>query len=339
MILIALSGATVWWLSRPPPAAAWLEVTAPRAYDPDRPYVVRVRIADARFNTAAESIAVAVHLHGLDRYREGLGFLATAGSQPLPPDQAQLDFAFAPISRPEAQFVFLLVFISPTGRWDDRIAASSSELISIRSSPERAGQTENIAMYDRADSSRSRAADSRFVQVALAIGFLLGFTLITITSARGRSGSPVPLRLISLWLLLAAAWELLPVGSAFAEQVRTFANEQHWYPWRHGLQRIVTAGIIAATATILWLMASRVRPRHQSIILCGLTAYSAVAAARFVSLHGVDSLLHQPIAGIPIGQILKLAALLLVFGGAVMPWSTHRDRTPDHDTSPRSGAP
>ncbi len=252
---VALLAAFAWFgVLRPRPTATWIRVETPPHAILGKGFPVRVTL-DAPVRNAQ----LAVDLHWLGSHSTARGFLV--GSPPQRVDARQEPYTFElPVdARPDLGQVQAILFLSPSGRWEDRIEAATTAPISVQPH----GSLEPFAStpaYEVRSESFPASAPSPALRISIAVLWLLSSIVLWRQSARSGPGrdrlEPVGSRGLRLrWLaaacLLAALWELSTLETFLPQLARAAALEHDLYAERFWTQRWITLAFLAGV--LAWL--------------------------------------------------------------------------------------
>jgi len=289
--------------------ARWLQVEAPRHAVAGGPVPIRVTL-----RAPSPAVWLSVDLHGMSSRHEPRGFVSQGGSQRIDARARSYLFEVPVAAESDLGYVLAVVYLSSSGRWEDRIAAAATEPIALRS--EGPGELQPISAYDLTKPIGTTRAPSPTLRVTIAALWLLaGLVLWWRTrSASPPAGAAAAVRR-SGWLALACIaaglWELSNAESWVVAVARTLAWEHRLYYERSALQELITIAILlAATA----LAAARLRaagargperPLHAVLWL-----YAGLSLISSLSWHEADQLLAAPVLSVPVVQIAKLATAI-----------------------------
>lgn len=305
---VILTFAATWFLlDRTERRPRWAVVEAPATAVVGEPYEVRVTLAGS-----VEPTEISCTLHRANAERRGWGYLASAGPARPAVGGGTYTFVFTVPEKAETSFVFVLVFLSPTGRWDEGTRAVASELrpVGRSGSGMERRQPERLAIRHYPTAARAAAAralearprperrPSPWVHPVLA-GLLLAAALGALRAGRGdirgRSG---PSAERTVWLLFAAALAVCAVVevSGFAGEVaalgRRWAQGAHVYEYRRPVQKTVMAAAAAASLGLffLFIRATRRPGPHRALWWAGigLADYLVLSFVGALSFHAVD---------------------------------------------------
>jgi len=287
----------------------WLAVEAPAVAVVGRPLEIRVTL-----KKSVEATQINCTLHRANAERKGWGYLASSGpSRPAAGGETRT-FRFEVPEREDTAYAFALIFLSPTGRWEDGTRAATAEYMPVArdgaAAPAVLGPRKTrVYRYPTAGQtarSQARAGTRRpmgppSVWVHPALGFLLiaGAALAVLKAARLRAAGPPhgnAERIV--WLALAglmaagAAFELSGLSGGLAAWGRRWAEERGIYELRRPAQKAIMAAVAAAAAGLFLLFIRAVRRKGPRRALwwagIGTAAYLAVSFVSVLSFHAVD---------------------------------------------------
>jgi hypothetical protein len=304
-----------WWaLHRPPPAATWLEAAAPAAAGTGQPFPARIRILRRPPGIPHGPLVVSVHLHGRSVWG-AWNYVIEAESQPMALGR-WLYFDVPVPADADLYKAFLLVFLSPSGEWADRVYYMRSRIFRVH--PGELGTPEGmqpLKFFDRGPVNPAARVDSEPARLAISVGWL------ACALAWWRRMRPAyrAASLLAALALAASVSEILSAGSALAGAVRSLVIAHGWYALRYGYQQILTFAILFLGGALVILGWQRIRATPLRLGVAGLGLYAAVTLAALVSMHEMDAVLSTPLLSVPLLQILQLAAVSLALLGALLP--------------------
>lgn len=315
LTLAIAAGALAWWgLGRLEPRASWLRVEAPPRAVFGQKLSLRVHVGPL-----PEPTCLCVDLHWAAQHDGPSDYLSGGGFQRVGKEGGDFDFTIPVPPREGARFVLGVIFLSPTGRWNDHTLLADTEHIPV-AAPTGQNLEAPLAPIGVNAQRLSLGSHSRGAKL------LRGFTgLLLLVAAflnwRGRGSPSEPATApgmrcrhwLAVLLALACVWELCGLEGWAGSHVRALARAQDVYYLRAGLQKVVVCLIIATVlAMLLYLRRARSVERWAFVVL-GL--YAGLAAISLVSLHAID---HLAWAGVSVVQLLKLGS------AAVLLWLTQR---------------
>lgn len=336
--LLLVAAATWFVLDRLEHRPGWLVVETPAAAVVGRVLEIRVTL-----DPSIEPSQIVCSLFRLRADGKDWGYLASAGPSRPAVGGETYSFAFTVPDREDAAFTNVLVFLSPTGKWEDATRAVTTEFMPV----ERDGQgARNLVLrrtnVDRyltaAEAERTGAGGQRqrplgqpsgWVHPVLFVLLLTAAALCLAKAGRKAPGtSPHQDGERTVWLLfgalliLCAALELSGIAGHLVAWARRLAQERHLYESRKAFQKMIMAAVAAASLGffLLFIRATRKPGSHRFLWWAGigLAAYLAVSFVSVLSFHAVDVARSMTWHGVsPIdglrgaGAVVTLVAALL----------------------------
>jgi len=346
--LVFVFAATWIVLSLTDDRPGWLAVEAPEVAVVGRPLEIRVTL-----KKSVEATQINCTLHRANSERKGWGYLASSGpSRPAAGGETQT-FRFEVPERENTAYAFALVFLSPTGKWEDgtravtakympvaRGGAAAKAALSLRKTRVfRYPTAEQTAKAQaRARTRRPRVRPSGWIHPALGLLLIAGAALAAVKAARTKAaGLPEGRAERIVWLALAvlmavsAVFELSGLASGLAAWGRRLAEERGVYELRRPAQKAIMAAVAAASAGlfILFIRAVRRRGSHRPLWWAGIgmAAYLAVSFVSVLSFHAVDVARALTWHGLSPVDLARGAGALTAFLAALsaaLPKSTRR---------------
>jgi hypothetical protein len=309
--------------------------------------------------TAGQSISVKVHYRGIEertrlvanlhwnkKNRQRVGYLVSAGSSPMIVGEGVHEFEL-PVSEKEGiGFISVVVYLSPTGKWNDRTRAVHTGLIPVRPtgkiSERRIEKTvsPNIISQEKAvghnvigariespkeDETRRIKNVSGLIN-GLIIAFYAAAVLLSGACALrvGNSRLSGTRRTILWWSITAVLIALsVLVQQTFQTGLtgsgRKLSNLLGWYHRRRLFQRLIIAGTVSGWTSVLVMMIRKIR-RSRNIswlALFGTVSLSCLFIVRSISFHYVDELSQIHIFGFGLLAIFEVCFLICVYVSAV----------------------
>lgn len=318
LALLVLS-ALAWVALAPPRApATWLRVEAPPAVIVGQSVPVRIHL-----DTPPAATRLGVDLHWATARRKPRGFLSHSPAQRVDARRSTYTFELSAPSRDEIGHVYAVIFLSPSGDWEDRSAVATSALIPVRI----AGAREPVGpipVYDSARDAAPVAAPVPAGRRAIAGLWLLSglhfWRRHRRGSQRGRERTgPRQSRSVGLAVacLAAGVWELSNAESSLVHAARSAALESLFYFERSGPQRAAALALLAiAAGLIVWTL--RRSPVHATdFAQAGLWLYAGLSLVSLLSLHQTDRLLASTLVSFPVAQVVKFAIAVAIFACAL----------------------
>jgi len=317
-------GALAWLALRPTPApAAWLTVEAPRSAATDRPLTVRVTPTAK----TPPGLMIKVDLHWTTTHDEHRGVLSGAPAQAFTGTTSPLVFSLAVPARPELGSVRAVIFAGPTARWNDRVAAVTSDPIKIATTSELSTADtalHPLPVFDQRPDPAVVRPDSRWLQGLITLIWVAAGVFCWRQRSQSQPAHQVgevvktSWRLPAIGCLLAAGWEILPMETLIGGFARDHFVAQRWYGGRAGLQLALTTLLVAAAFWLSLKIWHHAADRARRLTWLGLGLYATLALTSLLSLHEVDVWLAKPILSgtlLQLGQ-LATAALTLIAGAS-----------------------
>ncbi len=318
-------GALAWLAMRPTPApAAWLTVEAPQTATADRPLTLRVTPTAK----TPPGMLLKADLHWTTTHDEHRGVLSGAPAQSVTGPTAPLVFSLAVPARPELGSVRAVIFAGPTARWDDRVAAATSDPIKIVTAaelPTSDAALRPLPVFDQRPDPAVLRQDSRWLQVFITLIWVAAGVFCWRQRTPSRSAPPVgEVAESSRWLpvigcLLAAVWEILPMETLIGGFARDHFVAQRWYGGRASLQLALTSVLAAAAFWLSLKIWRHAADRARRLTWLGLGLYATLSLTSLLSLHEVDVWLAKPILSASLLQLGQLATAALALIGCASP--------------------
>lgn len=304
--LLLVFAATWIVLDRTEGRPGWLRVEAPAVAVVGRPLEVRVTLT----KRAPVPVLVSCTLQRANAERRGWGFLAAAG--PARPAAAgeTLVFVFDVPDRPGTAFAFPLIFLSPTGKWEDGARAATAEYLPVvrEAGPTVLARRRVFPYPTAAQESRRRARAVRTgpaarpsVWVHPVLAGLLAAAAACAAAAGLMRGGPDGAdngRARRVWLVLAVALaaaaglEISGLAGHLTAWGRRWAEARGLYEMRKPVQEMLIAATAAGSLGLFILFIKAVRRAGASRSLLwaaiGLADYLAVSFVSVLSFHAVD---------------------------------------------------
>jgi hypothetical protein len=308
---VLLVFAATWFvLDRTEHRPRWAVVEAPGTAVVGKAFEVRVTL-----DGSVEATKIVCTLNRANDERRGWGYLASSGPARRAGGGGTYSFVFTVPPKAETAYVFALVFLSPTGEWQEGTRAVSTELIPV--GPDIAGPEgrplERVAIRhyptarkaaaakeaeERAETRRAARRPSPWAHPVLAVMLLAGAYFALRAGRRDPAGRPEAPEERTIWsffaavLVVSAAVEISGLAGDLTSIGRRWAQEGRIYEYRRPLQKAVMAAVAAASAGlfILFIRATRRPGSHRGLWWAGigLAEYVAVSFAGVLSFHAVD---------------------------------------------------
>jgi len=304
--LVLVFAATWVVLDRTEHRPGWLTVEAPAAAVVGQPLEIRVTL---KKSVQATEIVCTLHRAGADRKIRG--YLASSG----PPRQAggggTYSFIFEVPEREDMAFASAILFLSPTGQWQDGTRAVSTKLMPVKRDGTAA---QNLGLKKTRVYHYSTAAESAAAKAAergprrgsspWAHPIIFVFVISSAALCRAKAGrkrpdaSPTETRERTIWLAFAAVFvlgaflELSGVVGHLAAWGRRLAEEGSLYDLRKPFQKALMAAVAAAALGLFFLFIRALRKPGSHLFLwwvgIGLAAYLSASFISVLSFHAVD---------------------------------------------------
>ncbi len=323
----------------------WLTVEASLPAVVGRPFELRVTLADL---AGPELIVCGLRWTAADR--RITGELASAGPARETRGGEILDFRIEVREKEEMRFVSAVIYLSPTGRWQDRTRGASTELIPVRRGteaaevpPPRALRMSRTATPAEQAAQESRRASERrsppvLLRLLLVVVLLSGGALCGAAAVRQSRGRTRPLLLVRLaWagigliLIVSGVLETFDIPDRITEWARLAFMERDIYEMRRPLQGAAAVTAAAVTAALLvfglgaaarsrdhrWLWAVGVGVVvYLSMTLVGMTSFHPIDVLRRITVLGVSAFHAARGAGAVLALVAAAAALQKTRGTA-----------------------
>lgn len=305
--LVLVFAATWIALSLTEDRPGWLLVEAPETAVVGQPLEIRVTL-----KKSVGSAQIDCTLQRADADRRDWGYLASSGpARPAAGGQAY-SFIFTVPERENTAFAFALIYLSPTGKWQDGTRAVTTMYMPVkRDGTAAAGPglrktrtyrypTDAEAAKAKARPARPRGRPSVWVHPVLGALLLAAAALTAIKAGRSRtSGLPGETGAWAVWLAFAAllavsaAVELSGIAGHVTAWGRRLAEERGVYELRLPAQKAIMAALAAACLGlfILFIRAVGRTGSHRYLWWSGigLAAYLALSFVSVLSFHAVDA--------------------------------------------------
>lgn len=302
VLSLGLLLAAAAWLGAlwPRAEAGWLRVEAPARALAGRTLPMRVTLSEP----PGAGGWLAVDLHAVSSRREPLGFVAAAAPRPLAPATRSYDFEAIVPAGGDLGAVEVVVFLSSSGRWEDRSRAAATAAIPVVGTGA-ASELVPVPAYEPEPGVAAVPPASLPLRAALAAPWLLAAFAM-----RRRSGG------LALACAAAGIWELTALGAVLGAEVRALALEHRVYYERRMWQQwaSVAVGIGAVALAAVGLPG---RATHASL-RAALWVYAGIALTQLLSLHELDRLSATPVGPVPLVHAAAFATSLAALGAALL---------------------
>jgi hypothetical protein len=307
-LFIVVVVAAWWGLGQLEPHPQWLRVEGARRAVVGKPLRLRVHLAPV-----AEPTCVCADLRGGALRDRPMSGLVCGAIRPVGKEGGDFDFEFLVPPRDRLRFVSVVIYLTRTGRWEDRTMAADTEMLSATTNM--ADKVEARLEPLRLQPDGGGASNANHVSTPLPrrlTGLLFLAAMVVAWRAGRRRIAPGrrQWQALAVFLALAGLWELLGLEGWLDARLRTLACAEDVYSLRVGLQKVVVSLMIAGTLLFL-MVVRRVRgPMRLLVAVSGL--YAALAALNVVSLHAIDVIAGLSWQGISLMRALKLACVITI---------------------------
>lgn len=317
LIVAAIEARSLIALNTPVP---WLRAEAP--FWAERGGEVELRLS---LDTPQEGVYLGADLHGARDDYEGLGFQASAPTQPMSAGRREYTFSVRVPDKGELAYVEPIIFAAPDGSWEHRSIAVRLPLIPVtKKTPLAAApplsQTRAYPLGDRRVSVRR---ESRGFRALAAILFAIcAAGALGLTVKRGEPKDRHRAFALAFACLAACVWEIMLPEASISSFLRRFARYEGLYRMRRGPQLLIDIIVIGLGVFGGVALIARARARRRTasgFAWLGLYAYACIALLRIVSEHYIDAFmcLDLPVLGLQLGQGVRLACAALVLGALI----------------------
>ena len=316
----------------------WLTVEAPEVAVLGRPFVVRVTL-----KRSVEPTQINCTLHRANAERKGWGYLASSGPSRPAAGGETFTFTFERVpEREDTAYAFALVYLSPTGQWEDGTRAATAKYLPVaRDAPAGASlglrktpvyryptAAESARAQARARTRRPSGRPSVWVHPLLGLLLLAAAVFSWLRAGRSRAKAvPGGSRESAVWLAFAvllaagAIMEIAGIAGHITAWGRRLAEEQGVYELRRPAQKAIMAAVAAAGLglVILFIRAIRKPGPHRALWWAGigLAAYLAVSFVSVLSFHAVDAARRVLWHGVSPVDAVRGAGALVAFLAAL----------------------
>jgi hypothetical protein len=314
LILLVAGAAALWWgLDRWEHRVAWLSVETPRRAVAGQKLPLRAHLAPL-----AEPTRLCADLHWGTTRDTTMGYLSTGGSQAVSKAGGTFDFEMKIPPTQEVRFVTGVLFLSPTGNWQDHTLSAVTEVIAVSGNPadKAEGRLEPLRVFLPEDGTTGHQRPAAAPRWLTALLFLVaamaawGGGVSASESGAGSRRGNLWWRVLVVAMALACLWELLGMESWLGAKARAMARTEDLYYPRAVFQKVVISMTIAATI-IFFLFIQRVN-RSNRLLLTALALYLVISGVNLVSWHPIDKIADLSWHGLTLVQSLKLGCALLI---------------------------
>jgi hypothetical protein len=336
--LILVFAATWILLDRSEGRPDWLVVEAPQVAVSGQPLEIRVTLkGDIRGGL------VDCSLHRANAERKGWGYLASSGPSRPAAGGVSYTFSFVVPEREATAFAFAIVYLSPTGRWEDGTRAVSAPYMPVRKGGPGVSGTglRRVPLYrypTAAEAARAKAGPPRprgrpAVWIHPVLGALLvaAAAFASASARRRRASSPEGSSERSVWLAFAAllavsaVFELSGLAAHLTAWGRRLAEGQGVYDLRKPVQEAIMAATAAGSLGLFFLFIKAVRRPGSHRFLwwagIGLAAYLSLSFVSALSFHAVDVAREMTFQGVSPVDALRGLGAAVALGAA---WLSRR---------------
>jgi hypothetical protein len=340
--LILIFAATWFVLDRSEGRPGWLVVEEPKAAVVGKPLEIRVKLAKH-----IEATKIACQLHGGGADRRIRSYLASSGPAQEAAGGGTYSFIFEVPEREGIAYAAAIVYLTPTGQWQDRTRTVSTDRIPVVRSGTAVADPgfKKSGVYHYASAAEMaaiRAAERmpppeppRWIHVVIG-ALLLASAALCAGMAWRKKPETLSERTIErkAWLLFAVVLAVSAVLEAsgivrhVASWGRRVAEEVNLYNIRRAYQKAIIASVavVALGLFFLFIRAIRKPGRHRSLWWAGIgfTAYFALSFVSILSFHTVDVVRTMMWHGVsPVDAVRGSAALMTLLSAAL---ALRRDR-------------
>jgi hypothetical protein len=224
------------------------------------------------------------------------------------------DFPISVPPRENLRFVNGVVYLTPTGNWNDRTRAVFTDPIQVTiNGPDSVSESfEPLRMHSVSAASKVFHRPSAFSRALLSL-LLLAATVLAWLPKPSCGPNSRWLRTLAVGLALACVWELLGLEGWLGERARALAKAEDVYYRRFGVQRLLSTAVIIATLVVI-TMVTRVR-RGSRLVIAAFVIYVGVSLLSLLSLHALDRLGAISWHGLTLVRAVKLGCAILILMG------------------------
>jgi hypothetical protein len=311
----------------------WLIVEAPEVAVIGRPLEIRVTL-----KTDVRGGLVDCSLHRANAERKGWGYLASSGPARPAAKGVTYTFSFVVPEREETAFAFALIYLSPTGRWEDGTRAVTAPYMPVRGEGAAGAGAglRKVPLYrypTAAETARAKAKPPKprgrpaaWIHPVLGALLLAAAALAAAaagprTAARAdRTGERPAWLAIATPLAMSAVFELSGLAGRLTAWGRRLAEGQGVYDLRKPVQEAIIAATAAASLGLFFLFIRAVRRPGSHRFLwwagIGLAAYLSLSFVSVLSFHAVDAARGMTWYGISPVDALRGAGAAAALGAA-----------------------
>ena len=336
VLALALVFSATWsLLDRSEGRPRWLRVEAPEFAVVGRPLEVRVTLAQ---DVGPARISCTLHRAKADR--KAGNYLASAGPDRPAAGGGTYSFVFEVPEHKDMDYVFALIFLSPTGEWRDGTRAVTTRRSPVRrdATPEGRPELVKTPLYrypTAAESAANAARPSKrrplgprpaWTHPVLAAVLLAAAALSLVRAGRSGAAGSEAAGERAVWLAfaavlaLSAALEVSGLAGQVVAAARRLAEEANVYEARKAFQKGVMAAVAAGGLGLflIFLRAVRRPGRHRHLWWAGigLALYFSVSFVSALSFHAIDVARGMTWGGIPLVDAVRGAGGLVALAAA-----------------------
>jgi hypothetical protein len=312
----------------------WLIVEAPATAVVGQPLEIRVTL---KKSVEATQIDCSLHRAGADRKIRG--YLASSGPARQAAGGGIFSFIFKVPEREDMAFASAIIFLSPTGKWQDGTRAVSTKLMPVKRD---ATAIENLGLKKtqvyhyatavesaavKAAGERPQRRSSVWVHPVLSLLLLLTAFLCAANAGRRRPDALLEeTRDRKIWAAFAAVFalsaflELSGIVGHLAVWGRRLAQEGNFYDFRKPYQKAAMAAVAAGGLALFFLFIRTMRRpgahRFSWWVGIGLAAYLSLSFISVLSFHAIDVVKGITWRGIsPVDAVRGAGVLVALFAG------------------------
>lgn len=325
------------------PRAEWCEVTYPSWIENGQHMPITVQYTDIQ-----EDITLSVGLHWYTKNKKRQGHLRSAAPHRLEGVSGVYTFNIPIEDRVGLAFVSIVLYLSHTGQWADRIQAAHSDLIPVRNRVRSARlktaipyiipNPSHISLGNEGDGASGSEVDplspfqstdavtvqekwiSFFGYAAAAL-----LCILCVFRCRGNRNSITGTQSSLPWLVALVIVLFLSADALFefrfflTDLNRMIARGQGWYEQRNLIQRTMVGGTLSVgTAVLLMLFSQRGGVvRGFRLAYAGSLFLIGFYVIRFISFHPVDKILSYTLIGIDVSLIMEILGIICVILSSV----------------------
>ncbi len=306
--LLLVAAGTWWALTRPKPPADWLRVEAPARIAAGETVTLRVTPLGLE-----SGLFLSLDLHGMSDRHRPLRTVGQGRSQRIHANGETLEFRITVSTRRDLAEVHAIIYVSPNGRWTDRIRVAKSEPIPIKASAASDERLRPLHTHEHTpDPEIPRVELYTLRWLLVMLWFVIAGVLVArlkTYSDKAQRARTLALIVTCLAILLSEIFHLEPLASDAARQ---FALNYGFYDGRLLPQQIAIVAIVVVAFSLTLFILFKARNRR---LVIGILAHAAIATTAILSSHETDRLLYATLGGAPVEQLAKFAAVSLTLWG------------------------